>query len=256
VQFLNRYTITGKQNADALLVAGGERTYQSLRMCGCRDEQFVASIDSGVLDHLYAAPRITHSSKNLRFYQNGRLVEHKGTHLVIKALARTKNAIEFDVIGRGTELDKLKALTASLNLQHRVHFIDWIADHSKVADGLRQYRALVFPSIAEANGIVVQEAMVQGLPVIALNWGGPSLLVTRETGVLIEPIDEEHVIAELAKSMDLLGESAELAERMSIAARRHAIENGYLWSGVIREWICVYRRVREAHRGRTGEAKV
>jgi len=256
LQFLNRYTITGKQNADALLVAGGERTYQSLRMCGCRDEQFVASIDSGVLDRLYSTPRIAHAGKNLRFFQNGRLVEHKGTHLVIKALTRTKNTIEFDIIGRGPELDKLKALTISLNLQTRVHFIEWIADHSKVAEMLRQYRAFVFPSLAEANGIVVQEAMVQGLPVIALNWGGPSLLVTEETGVLIDPIDEEHVISELAKSMDLLGESGELAERMSIAARKHAIENGYLWSGVIGDWVSVYRRVHEAHRSQSCVAKV
>jgi glycosyltransferase involved in cell wall biosynthesis len=247
LQFLNRYTITGKQHADALLVAGGERTYESLRMCGCRDEQFVASIDSGVLDRLYATPRIAHSGRNLRFYQNGRLVRHKGTNLVIKALTRTKNPIEFDIIGRGPELENLKALTASLNLQNRVHFIEWIPDHSKVAEMLRQYRAFVFPSLAEANGIVVQEAMVQGMPVIALNWGGPSLLVTRETGVLIDPLGEEHVISELAKAMDLLSESGELAERMSIAARKRAIEDGYLWSGVIRDWTSVYRRVQEAH---------
>jgi glycosyltransferase involved in cell wall biosynthesis len=89
--------------------------------------------------------------------------------------------------------------------------------------------------------------MVQGMPVIALNGGGPSLLVTRETGVLIDPLGEEHVISELAKAMDLLSESGELAERMSIAARKRAIEDGYLWSGVIRDWTSVYRRVQEAH---------
>ncbi|MBV8631655.1 MAG: hypothetical protein JOZ83_12065, partial [Silvibacterium sp.] len=72
MQFLLRYTFRGKQRADALLVAGGERTYESLRMAGCRDEQFVDSIDSGVLDRLYKAPRMAQSGRNLRFYQNGR----------------------------------------------------------------------------------------------------------------------------------------------------------------------------------------
>jgi glycosyltransferase involved in cell wall biosynthesis len=243
LQFLHRHSITGKQHADALLVAGGERTYQSLRMCGCREEQFVDSIDSGVLDRLYANPRITHTGRNLRFFQNGRLVRHKGTDLVIKALKRTRNRIEFDIIGRGPALDTLKTLTAELNLQDRVHFIEWIPDHSKVAETLRQYRAFVFPSLAEANGIVVQEAMVQGLPVIALDWGGPSLLVTRDTGILIEPVNEEHVVNELAKAMDLLAEDGELAERMSIAGRKRAVDDGYLWSGVIRNWTSVYRSV-------------
>ncbi len=245
LQFLNRFTLQGKQHADALLVAGGERTYQSLRWCGCRDEQFVDSIDSGVLDRLYTSPRISHVGKNVRFFQNGRLVLHKGTDLVIKALKRTRNPIEFDIIGRGPELDNLRALTAKLNLGDRVRFIEWIPDHSKVAEMLREYRAFVFPSLAEANGIVVQEAMVQGLPVITLNWGGPSLLVTRETGIAIEPINEEYVVDQLANAMDILSEDGELAERMSIAGRKRAVDNGYLWSGVIRNWLFVYRRIQE-----------
>jgi alpha-maltose-1-phosphate synthase len=245
LQFLNRFTLQGKKYADALLVAGGERTYQSLRMCGCRDEQFVDSIDSGVLDQLYTSPRISHTGKNLRFFQNGRLVRHKGTDLVIKAIKRTRNPIEFDIIGRGPELDNLKMLANELNLGDRVHFVEWIPDHSKLAEMLLQYRAFVFPSLAEANGIVVQEAMVQGLPVITLNWGGPSLLVTHETGIAIEPINEEYVVDQLANAMDLLSEDGELAERMSIAGRKRAVNNGYLWSSIIRKWLCVYRRIQE-----------
>jgi glycosyltransferase involved in cell wall biosynthesis len=242
MQFMHRLFFSGKQSADALLVAGGPRTYQSLRMAGCRDNQFVDSIDSGVLDNLYQKSRISHSGRNLRFFQNGRLVKHKGTDLVIRCLARTKNPVELDVIGRGPELESLKALVAELCLQDRVRFIEWIAEHSKLAEMLREYRAFVFPSLAEANGIVVQEAMVQGLPVIALNWGGPSLLVTPETGVLIEPLGEEYVIDELARSLDRLAEDGNLAETMSIAGRQRAVANGFLWSGIIGDWTRVYER--------------
>ncbi len=243
IQFVLRFTFSGKRRADALLVAGGQRTYQSLRMAGCRDEQFVDSINTGVLDRLYKSPRITHSGPNFRFFQNGRLVRHKGTDLVIKSLKRTRNSIELDIIGKGPELENLKALTAKLSLTDRVKFIGWIEDHSRLADILRQYRAFVFPSLAEAHGIVVLEAMVLGLPVITLNWGGPGLLVTPETGVLIDPIDEEQVINELAWAMDRLAEDGELAEKMSIAGRQRVVENGFLWSAVIRDWTMLYRRV-------------
>jgi len=246
MQFLHRHTFRGKQEADALLVAGGERTYESLRMAGCREEQFVDSIDSGVLDRLYKSPRITQSGVNLRFYQNGRLVPHKGTDLVIRSLKLTKNPIQFDIIGHGSEVENLKRLTAELGLQNRVNFVGWIADHSKVSEALRQYRAFVFPSLAEANGIVVQEAMIQGMPVIALNWGGPQLLVTPETGILIDPVSEAHVVSELARAMDRLAEDGDLAERMSIASRQRALDDGYLWSGVIDSWIAVYKRLHES----------
>jgi glycosyltransferase involved in cell wall biosynthesis len=243
MQFIHRITFSGKRTASALLVAGGERTYESLRMAGCRQEQFVDSIDSGVLDRLYDRPRITHEGKNLRFFHNGRLVEHKGTDLIIRSLLKTRNRIELDIIGRGPELGRLRALAQELSLNDRVQFIEWVPDHSKLADMLRQYRAFVFPSLAEANGIVVQEAMVQGLPVIACNWGGPSLLVTPETGVLIDPISEDYVVEQLASSMDRLAEDGDLAESMSIQARSRAHSHGYLWSGVIRDWRKIYTKV-------------
>jgi glycosyltransferase involved in cell wall biosynthesis len=180
---------------------------------------------------------------NLRFYHNGRLVPHKGTDLILKALKRTKNPVGLDIIGWGPELAGLKALAVELQLGDRVTFIEWVKEHEDLARMLRNYRGFVFPSLAEANGIVVQEAMVLGLPVIACNWGGPSLLVTEETGVLIDPVSEEYVIDGLAEAMDRLATDGELAERMSIAGRERAIAKGFLWSGVIRDWREVYARV-------------
>lgn len=243
MQFLHRISFRGKQTAAAILVAGGERTFESLRMAGCKQERLIQSIDSGIQDRLYDLPRISHYGRNLKFFHNGRLVEHKGTDLIVRSLLKTRNRIELDIIGRGPELGNLRALVEKLSLGDRVTFIEWIPDHSKLADMLRQYRAFVFPSLAEANGIVVQEAMVQGLPVIACNWGGPSLLVTEKTGILIEPVSEDYVIARLAEAMDRLAENGDLAESMSMEARKHAYSYGYLWSGVISDWRKIYAEV-------------
>jgi glycosyltransferase involved in cell wall biosynthesis len=134
-------------------------------------------------------------------------------------------------------------LAAELGLGERVRFTEWVKDHEKVADILRENRAFVFPSLAEANGIVVQEAMMMGLPVICLDWGGPALLVTPENGVLIRPESEPHVIEELARAMDRLAEDGELADRMSAAGREIAERRGFAWPQVVRDWTAVYRRV-------------
>jgi len=234
--------LSGNRRTNAQLVAGGERTYDSLRMAGCKTEQFVDSIDRGVLDRLLQSPRITHEGENLRFLHNGRLVAHKGTNLIIKALTRTRDRIELDVIGRGSERDALIRLAAELGLQDRVHFVEWFPDHAELSKRMYLYRAFVFPSVAEANGHCCAGGLIQGLPVIACNWGGPALLVTPETGFLINPTSEEHVIQELAARMDALAEDGELAERMSVNAREAAIRKGFVWSEVIRNWYTVDAR--------------
>jgi hypothetical protein len=52
LQFLHGLTSSGNQRADVILVSGGRRTFESLRMARCRDSQMIASVDSGVPDGL------------------------------------------------------------------------------------------------------------------------------------------------------------------------------------------------------------
>jgi glycosyltransferase involved in cell wall biosynthesis len=243
MQYAHGLFFRGKQTADALLISGGERTYQSLRWAGCRDEQFVDSLDSGILDRLGQMPLAQHSGRNMRFVHNGRLVDHKGTDLAIRALAKTKNPVTLEIIGRGPMLPRLHQITEELGLKDRVIFTDWFEDHSKVAQTLQQFRGFVFPSLAEANGIVVQEAMMLGLPTIALDWGGPSLLITPECGFLIKPTDEETVTTQIAQAMDRLAEDGELAQRMAQAGRNIATKRGFLWEDLIHQWMPLYRKL-------------
>lgn len=242
-QFLHKLFFPGNRRADKILVSGGDRSFASLRMAGCSNDRLIASIDSGIEARLEEAPRIEHRTPNFRYVHNSRLVDHKGADLVIKALAKTKNRVTLDIIGRGPKTDEWKAIAAKLNLNDRVTFIPWVEDHSKLQAMLREYRGFVFPSLAEANGIVVQEAMMMGLPVVCLDWGGPGLLVTKETGIAIEPRSEDYVTTELANAMDLLGEQPEVAERISIAARQRAIDEGFSWPAIIRRWTAMYREL-------------
>lgn len=230
----------GKARAAMLLVAGGERTKVSLREAGAKEERFRDSIDSGIPNALKHTARAPQRGKNLRFVHNGRLVDHKGTDLVIKALKQTKLPVTLDVIGRGPCQQALVALAAELGVSDRVKFIPWVPNHEALHDMLREYRAFVFPSLAEANGIVVQEAMMMGLPVVCLDWGGPALLVTKETGFAIPPNSPEQVVRDLAVTMDRLAEDGDLAERISVAARARAESEGYAWEDVIDHWLRDY----------------
>lgn len=236
---LNGVFATGIAKADLILCAGGNRTRTSLIACGCASDVLVDSVDCGISDELLNRPRIKHDGMNVRFLHYGRLVFHKCTFLIIESLSKTTNRVCLDVVGKGPELERCQRLAFELRVSDRVRFMDWYTDHRELFNSFGQYRGVVFPSIEDANGIVVQEAMAVGLPVIGLDWGGPQLLIDDEiSGYLIEPRSREYITTKMAELLDRLAEDGQLADTMSVAARKKA--QNWRWSRVIREWTELY----------------
>jgi glycosyltransferase involved in cell wall biosynthesis len=236
LQRLQRWTYSSVARADLILVAGGERTAKSLLAAGCDPARFVQSLDCGVDHTLLDQPRIRHAGNNPRFIQFGRLVFHKGTALVIHALQHTDPSVCLDIVGRGPELQRCIALAQSLGLEQRVRFLDWYPVREDLLRSLKDYRAMVLPTLEDANGMVVQESMAMGLPAICLDWGGPQLLVEDGvSGFLVEAGTPEAIARGLASRMSLLARDGELAERMSEAARERA--ESWRWSSLARDWL-------------------
>jgi len=235
LQRLNRLRPGGLKRADQILVAGGERSSVSLRAAGCAPAIMRDSLDCGIPDRLLDRPRVTHAGTNLRFIHCGRLVFFKGTALIIESLAKTRQPICLDIVGRGPELEHCQQLVQQLGLEQRVRFLDW-STQDALFESFRQYRGVVLPSIEDSNGIVIQEAMALGLPPICLDWGGPSLLISHgRSGLMVKPTSIDHITTGLAECMDKLAEDGALAESMSIAARECA--QGWRWTNVAAEWL-------------------
>jgi glycosyltransferase involved in cell wall biosynthesis len=242
-QFINRCFFRDKQRVAAVLCAGGERTRASLDAAGYPRRAIFESIDCGVDDKLLDRRRVEHKGENLKFVHYGRLVFHKGTALIIESLPKTRHRVCLDVIGRGPELERCKKLAQDLDLSDRVRFFDWYPSHDDLLDALSQYRGVVLPSIEDANGIVVQEAMSLGIPAICLDWGGPQLLIEHNVcGFLIEPKSKEFILSGLAEYMDKLARDPMLAEKFSTAGRDLA--QNWRWSSVARSWSAIYDRIR------------
>ena len=176
---------------------------------------------------------------NLRFIHVGRLVFFKGTHLVIEALAKTRNDVCVDIVGRGPQLEPCRALVQRLGLERRVRFLDWYASQDDFLKTLPDYRGMVLPSLEDSNGIVIQEAMAAGLPPVCLDWGGPALLIDHGvSGFLITPTSVDHITAGIAECLDRLATDHELAESMSKAGR--AAANEWRWSTLAAKWSAGY----------------
>jgi glycosyltransferase involved in cell wall biosynthesis len=227
------------RRAAFILCAGGERTRRSLLACGCPERTLVESLDCGIADALLDRPRIAHSGSNLSFIHFGRLVFHKGTFLIIQSLAKTKHPVRLDVVGEGPQRAPCERLVRELGLEDRVRFLGWFKEREELFDSLHAYRATVLPSMEDANGIVVQEAMAMGLPVVCLDWGGPQLLIeSGVSGFLVEPRSVDYITDRIAEHLDFLATDGAQAELMSRAARERA--ERWRWSTVVRDWSRLY----------------
>jgi glycosyltransferase involved in cell wall biosynthesis len=75
--------------------------------------------------------------------------------------------------------------------------------HDEVPAWIAACDVLCQPSLVEPFGLATLEAMASGRSVVATNVGGPPEFVTPESGVLVEPEDEDALIAALSQAADL-----------------------------------------------------
>lgn len=237
-QRLFRALYGDKRRARALLISGYERTRASLRLAGCRDSQMIDVIDSGITDTLAQRTRYMHEAENHAFVCLGRFVDYKGFDLAIKATALLDAPFRLDIYGDGHQRPRLETLARDLGVANRVKFKGWLP-HEELAERFSKYRGYVFPTLGEANGIVMQEMMTLGLPVITLRWGGPEMLADDESAIYIEPKGEKHVVTKLAAAMDMLANNPARAEAISRRARAIA-EEQFTWPTVAASWAQGY----------------
>lgn len=130
-----------------------------------------------------------------------RLVPQKGIQYVIQAFAQVQSDFPEArlVIGGGGEArDALEQQVRSLGLTQQVVFAGAVRNPTTF---LQQLDLFIFPSLDEAFGLVLLEAMASGLPVIATCVGGiPEILEPERGGLLVPPADS-HAIAEGIRSI-------------------------------------------------------
>lgn len=144
---------------------------------------------------------------------------YKGHEKVLGALPTlltTFPQLVYDVVGDGEGRPRLEQLAAGLGVASAVHFHGMVTE-----EALRKLyaRASVFimPSTSEGFGFVFLEAMAHGLPVVAGNLDAtPEVVVDGETGLLVDPISVEAIIAATARLLN----DPPLRQRMGEAGRR------------------------------------
>jgi glycosyltransferase involved in cell wall biosynthesis len=113
----------------------------------------------------------------------GHLIERKGHHIVIEALAHLPDHHLY-IAGDGPERNALQKLTHDMALEARVHFLGEIP-HNCLKDYYGAVDAMILASSREGWANVLLESMACGTPVVATAvWGTAEVVRSPQAGIL------------------------------------------------------------------------
>jgi colanic acid/amylovoran biosynthesis glycosyltransferase len=150
-----------------------------------------------------------------------RLVEEKGLKYAIEAICRVLNNNGFNtkylIAGSGYLERELKNLTHELGIEKNIVFLGEMT-HDEIIELMGKASIFILPSIAEALPVVLMEAQVSGLPVIATNVGSISeIILDNESGFIVPPMDS----GALAEKLEYLLKNPEKWPLMGAIGRKH-----------------------------------
>ena len=174
----------------------------------------------------------------------GRLVERKGFHWFVEnaipKLLEVRDDFVYVIVGDGPYREKIEKIVDKKNLRKYVMPLGKVDDEMlnslyNIAD------IFVMPNIPvkgdmEGFGIVILEATVRGVPVVASNLEGiKDAVINGKTGVLVEPLNTQRFVGEILKMMDVVEKNGEMKRKI-----RGIVMEKYSWNSISKKYLEVF----------------
>lgn len=169
----------------------------------------------------YGFPEVTQIKKyqpldnrKLKILFVGGLSQRKGISYLFEAVEGMQNEVELTIVGH-----KAVANCNALNSALEKH--NWIPtlSHDRVLACMREHDVLIFPSLFEGFGLVITEAMSQGVPVITTDrTAGPDIIENNKDGWIVPAGSSEAIKEVFTKIL----ETPEILEQFGYAAQQKA----------------------------------
>lgn len=216
------------KQADLLRAVSNSTREQLLRWTpGKQIIQFPAWTDVGAFLNAEA------ESTDIDVLYAGVLTPLKGIHILIEAFARVKKDLPdltLYVVGRDENkgyVAELKNQVSVLGLETGVHFVREVPQQ-QLAHYMARCRVLVLPSLSEALGRVILEALSVGKPVIGSAVGGiPEMIQEGATGFLVPPGNVEALADRLHWLLTHPEEAAEMGKQARAFAENFFSPSAY-----------------------------
>lgn len=212
--------------------SSGKATTEYLVHYGAKQEKtcvypFTSVSANQILDHLPTKEEKENLRKELGVTEQkmiisvGRFIPVKGFDVLMKAAKNLPSDIGVYIVGGQPDENYLK-MQNELNLSH-VHFIDFMSP-DRLAKYYQAANLFVLMTRGDVWGLVVNEAMANGLPVITTDRcvAGLELVQNGKNGYIV-PVDDADALAE-AITKFYVGDMQGMAENALKAIRGYTIE--------------------------------
>jgi glycosyltransferase involved in cell wall biosynthesis len=166
----------------------------------------------------------------------------KGVDLAIRAVEAVGANVRLTVVGDGPFLEPAKQIARELKVVDRVDFRGALSRQEAIRV-FAEHHALLFPSLHDTGGLVILEAMANGLPVICLDRGGPAEAVEDGCGVRLNAINPRQTVQVLTEAVARYDTNRDLLE-LEGANAKSAVLRKYEWNHKGRSMAELYDRVR------------
>ena len=172
------------------------------------------------IDPFLAIPERHCDKSGCTFLFCGQMIHRKGIDLLLKAFEKLPSDAKLVLAGRN---DDLNALLSELDSEtnSRIHYRGFVAP-ADLPDLFAEADVFVLPSRHEGWGVVINQALAAGRPVIATHAVGAAadLITSGREGLVIPPND----VHALHHAMMTLQQNPALRQRQATAARKRGAQ--------------------------------
>lgn len=198
-------------SADAFITYGTESA-NCLKHYGVEQEKIVVGYNTVDIrffrnkykEYLNRADSDFKKQNKLKLLFIGQLIERKGLVQIIDALNLLGDSSwELKIVGSGPDEQKLAQRVNNYGLQSQIHF-EGYKQKEELTDYLIQSDCLLFPSLIEVWGLVVNEALATNTFVLASKYAGATkdIIINQQNGLIIDPLNVNDLLQAFRWLMD------------------------------------------------------
>ena len=194
-------------------------------------------------------------ARELRIFTGGRLVHWKGFDLLLEGLS-----IHLQQTGANTKIictciwseGKIyfDRLAKSFGVEKQVEFLGRLPHKSDVLAKMQECDLYALPTWRDGPPTAILEAMVQGLPILCLDFGATSELVPNGAGFKIPAYNHEQIVKDIATAMTQASKDKSALLEMGKVGQQHALEV-YDWNKIGDRIESIYQKVLFSQRVRS-----
>lgn len=166
------------------------------RKFGINSELIYSGISSGLLaEPAFIQKKASTKKEIVKIVFSGNLIPLKNVDILINAISKVKFVYDLEIVGSGSEEEKLVSLVRKLGIGEHIHFRGRVSRKESVRY-IKDADIFAMVSSPETFGLVYLEAMAQGCIVVgSKNEGIDGVIKDGCNGYLVEPRDIDALVS-------------------------------------------------------------